>query len=690
MTGKGTISGLGGAPVAAFEGEGKNIPWSLIESLAAPSRPLEASGRADLKWSARMEGGRTTANFNLQGRDEPLSSLLPLRGSSLKGGYSGDGLTISEGGASLWGGKVNLAGKISSLSQAPVLDLKGTFSGLGLRPAAADLGMALRDAEGALKGTFALGGKASAPTLALTLEGPKLSLGALPVEGLAGKVEGTLKGIKLSAFTAKILGVAASLEGGAELKKGGKVNLSVSAPELDLRKFTAALGIEMALAGKVKGRLSLEGAMGGDLRALFSAESPLLSYHGLLLEKARIGVEPAGKGLYKITAEGALGKADLALEGRVSFLPGGTEIELKNTKKIDLAAAAAALSTQAAGMVSGDADFTASAVIGEKSMKWQGRILSSALGFYNTEAGDIDIPFTWEGGPVLFTGGKGTYYGGRAAISGKLDPSTMRWEGDLTVEAMDLEKATGPILGDRGKITGKGDLTVRANGGGGIVGMVFGGGKLSAKDGALWGFEALKNVSPSGEVPFAAVLASFNLDGRNIFLLPGSRVSAPLGNDVYRYFSASGSLGWNESPLDLKCTGDINVRALNAFLGALQGFIAVDGNPLTDPAFLQKFLTGLLGGMSVRDFRETSFNLKGTLKDPLLTDLKVTSPAAPTVIPKSGGSGKDETKIKITVEIPTGEGKDTSPSTEDQVKKQLLENIMKQIIRPGTDDDHHE
>lgn len=132
--------------------------------------------------------------------------------------------------------------------------------------------------------------------------------------------------------------------------------------------------------------------------------------------------------------------------------------------------------------------------------------------------------------------------------------------------------------------------------------------------------------------------------------------------------------------------GDINVRALNAFLGALQGIIAVDGNPLTDPAFLQRFLSGLLGGMSVRDFRETSFNLRGTWDAPLLTDLKVTSAAAPASIPRPNGSGKNETQIKITVEIPTGEGKDTSTSTEDQVKKQLLENIMKQIIRPGTDD----
>ncbi|MGD9822213.1 MAG: hypothetical protein AB7U27_11710, partial [Aminobacteriaceae bacterium] len=266
------------------------------------------------------------------------------------------------------------------------------------------------------------------------------------------------------------------------------------------------------------------------------------------------------------------------------------------------------------------------------------------------------------------------------------DPATMRWEGNLTVKGMDLGSATERILDGRGSVTGKADLTARGSGTGGMVGMVFGSGQLAAKDGTVSGFDALKSVSHSGVVKFSSVLASFNLDGRNIFLLPGSRVSAPVGDNVYRYFSASGSLGWNDSPLDLKCVGDINVRALNAFLGALQGIIAVDGNPLTDPAFLQRFLSGLLGGMSVRDFRETSFNIRGTWDSPVLTDLKVTSAAAPASIPSPNGSGKNETQIKITVEIPTGEGKNTSTSTEDQVKKQLLENIMKQIIRPGTDD----
>ena len=506
------------------------------------------------------------------------------------------------------------------------------------------------------------------------------------VRSLAAKAEGTLSSLKLTSFSARILDAPGTAEGTLELKQKGKISLSALSRELDLRKLSAAFFPDVSLGGTAAGKVTLSGTLGGKLSAVFSGTSPLITFSGLLLEKAAFSLKPDGKGAYALAAEGILGKSILAVEGKMAFTPKGTEITLKNSKKIDLGATASGLSAQAAGMVSGEADFTARGILGEKGNSWEGRIRSASLGFYRTEVKAVDIPFTWKDGRINVRDGKAEYHGGQAAASGMVDPATMRWEGNLTVKGMDLGNATEKILGGKGSVTGKADLTARGSGTGGMVGMVFGSGQLSAKDGTVSGFDALKTVSPTGVVKFSSVLASFNLDGRNIFLLPGSRVSAPVGDDVYRYFSASGSLGWNDSPLDLKCVGDINVRALNAFLGALQGIIAVDGNPLTDPAFLQKFLSGLLGGMSVRDFRETSFNLKGTWDAPVLTDLKVTAPATPASIPRPNGSGKNETQIKITVEIPTGEGKDTSTSTEDQVKKQLLENIMKQIIRPGTDD----
>ena len=684
LSGEGGLSGLTGkTPKISLDGEGKNIRWSFVESLADGEKPLGAEGLFDLKWSVKSPLASPAAEFDLRGRNTDLSKTLPLRNISLRGQVSGNDLVLSGGSAELWGGKTGFSGK-TSFGESPSIAVKGTFTGLSLKQAAPQFDLAAGKASGTLSGEFSLSGKTRSPVLSLSAKGsPDLSVEGISVSTFTGKAEGNLPKLRVSA-SAKVFDSPVSAGGTIEPGGGGKTDISVSFGKIDLRKLSEAFFPGAGLGGTIDGKLALVTGGKGKLSAVFTGTSPLVTFHGMLAEKVKASVKPDGKDAFSIDAEGTLGKSTVSVTGKLAFTRAGTEISLRNSKKIDIAATAAGLSSQAAGNFTGKADFDAKGVIGEKGYSWTGKITSPLLGFYRTEAKDVTVPFTWKNGAVEIRNGKVDYYGGAGTFSGKVDPKTMRWEGNLTVKGMDMEGATKRLLGGQGKVAGKADLTARGTGTGGMVGMVFGSGQLSAKEGSVSGFSALKSVSNSGEIRFSSILASFNLDGRNIFLMPGSRVSAPVGDNVYRYFSASGSLGWNDSPVDLKCTGDINVRALNAFLGALQGILAVDGNPLTDPAFLQNFLSGLLGGMSVKDFRETSFNVKGTWDSPLLTDIKVTSnsPAASFSRP-NGSSGKDETKIKITLEIPTGEGKNTSPSTEDQMKKQLLENIMKQIIRPG-------
>ena len=95
----------------------------------------------------------------------------------------------------------------------------------------------------------------------------------------------------------------------------------------------------------------------------------------------------------------------------------------------------------------------------------------------------------------------------------------------------------------------------------------------------------------------------------------------------------------------------------------------------------------LIGGLSTRDFRETSFSLRGTWAKPELSDFKVTreakrTPDVPWTTPAkpSTGNGRDFT---IRIDIPTGKGADSTPGAEDQVKKQILENLMKSIVTTG-------
>ena len=687
LSGSGKVSALHTKdPEVIFSGSGRNIPASFFESLLSQNSALDGKGAFDLQWTVSGPLGKPSASFQLKGKDTPLSSLLPLRKVTLSGKYAGNKLLLSDGSATLFGGQVSLGGEVN-ISGAPSLDLRGKISGLPFASLGALGGEDLPKGKGDISGEFALTGRADSPKISLALAAPSLSLEETSLEDLRLIAEGTLPALKIEEFSARFGKSLLSARGSVNLVKGGEINLKASGKELDLRTLSAAFFPGAPIGGSLDGEISLTGTLGGKQTLLFSGTAPLVTFHGILLENVEATLRPKGQDHFAFSLEGLMGASRLALTGELEPGDDGVAFTLKNSKKIDIAATAAGYSTQAAGMVRGEADFEAKGRAGKGGVTAEGTISSGKVGFYRTEATDVKIPFLWKDNLMTVRGGKAVYHGGAADLSGTVDPASMRWDGNLSVKEFSLESATTRMLDGKGTVTGAADLTMRGSGTGGMVGLVFGSGQLAAREGAVKGFEAVKSVSPSGEIPFTSVLASFNVDGRNIFLLPGSRISAPPGNDVYRYFSASGSLGWNDSPLDLKCLGDINVRALNAFLGALQGIVSIDGNPLTDPQFLSNFLTGLLGGMSVRDFRETTFNLKGSWESPALTDLKVKSNQMPAQIPRSGPSNNGETKIKIAVEIPTGEGKDTGASTEDQVKKQLLENIMKQIIRPGTPDE---
>ena len=681
LSGKGSITGLSGkSPSITMEGSGRDLAWNLLRDALGG---LETAGLFDASWSVKGPTASPVVSFGLKGRETPFSRSLPLRNIQLEGRFEKNELSVSKGSGSLFGGTASIEGK-ARFGSATSLSFKGAFRGLSAGQIAAAAGADAETADGVVAGEFSLSGKPSSPLLSLTASAPSLGVASLPLTAVRAKAEGTLSSLKITDFSARLQESSVDLSGVIGLSKGEKTNLKIAANKLDLHSLAAAFFPGVRLGGTLSAQLNVSGKTGGAYTSTLSGTSPFLSVYGVLLEKAKVSLTPDGEDAFDVALEGMLGESALALEGRAVVSPSGATFSLKNTKKIDLAKTASALSAHAAGIFTGDADFSLTGKLGAVPT-FEGSISAQSLGLYKTEARSVSVPFRWSDGMFVISGGKGVYHEGTALFDGKVDPVTMRWEGNLAVKGMDLASASERILEGQGKISGKADLTMRGSGTGGMLGLVFGSGQISAKEGSVSGFESIKSVSKTGEIRFSSLLASFNMDGRSIFLLPGSRLSAPPGDTVYRYFSASGSVGWNDSPLDLKCVGDINIRALNAFIGALQGFLTIDGNPLTDPQFLQRFLTGLVGGMAIRDFRETSFNLKGTWDSPEMLDLKVSRGSAPLTIPRSNGStGKNETQIKITVEIPTGSGSDTSASTEEQVKKQLLENIMKSIIKPGS------
>ena len=182
------------------------------------------------------------------------------------------------------------------------------------------------------------------------------------------------------------------------------MELSASVTELDLRELTSALFPGAGLGGKINGKAVLKGSMGEALSMNFSGTSPLITLHGLLAEKVKFSFSPDGKGGYSLAAEGKAGESILAAEGRLAFTGRGVEVFLKNSRKIDLGATAAGLSAQAAGIFSGEADFTAAGVFDGKSSLWEGRVTSRKLGL-PFGGGECGPSFAWKEGRITVSRG---------------------------------------------------------------------------------------------------------------------------------------------------------------------------------------------------------------------------------------------------------------------------------------------
>jgi len=137
--------------------------------------------------------------------------------------------------------------------------------------------------------------------------------------------------------------------------------------------------------------------------------------------------------------------------------------------------------------------------------------------------------------------------------------------------------------------------------------------------------------------------------------------------------------------------GKVNIRALNAFLGTLQGVMSA-GADLTaknmdSSDLLKSFLGGVLSGYSKTGFSFITMNINGTVGALKYSNIKVDKNSGKSQsiknIPRSDSDPEDRTifdgntKIKLKFEIPVGPGKNKTPNNiKDQVVEQTLENLL--------------
>lgn len=687
VTGTGTLSELDkDSGTMTLSGEGKGIRGEAVQALLGKgAKGLALGGAYDLAWKAHGPLREPDVTFSVRGQDAPLSPGLPLRNLAFGGRFGKGRLAVTGGSAALFGGRVEFSGG-GSLAKDQAIDVKGRFAGLSVQRIASAQGMNPGEFSGALSGTFSLSGRASDPAVAVTLETNEATVLGVPFAKVRAEAEGTFAALKLTTFSGNVFGAPLVLQGELALAGTASGTLKGTVHGLDIATVRDRFFPSATISGQMNGAFTLTTGAGKPASIVFSADSPILSVYGTLMERVRLSARSTGRHGVHVGLEGSLGRGPIALEGDFVRAEDAVTFTVKNRGTIDLDRAMAGVSSQTTNGVRGGVDLEVRGRLGGGSVQADGTITSESVQIYGITVTNVAVPFTWRGKSVTIANGRGDSHGGKFSVAAEVDPVTMRWNGTLAVRGMDLDKATKGFFGGKGRLSGTADLSVTGSGTGGMVGLIFGNGEFTAKDGALSGFEALDALSKDGTVRFASALSHFSVDGRNIYLMPGSRVTAPVGDKIYRYFSANGSVGFRDTPLDLRCAGDVNIRALNTVLGALQGILSVDGNPLS-PEFFQNLLSGLVGGISNNDFRELTFNLKGTWKDPVLSDLLVMNQRKPVSFPRPTSPGRNEQKITVTLEFPVGEGSNTTKSTEDQVKQQILKNILRQIVPSGSSDD---
>ena len=580
-----------------------------------------------------------------------------------------------------------LSGRVKDLTGKPEADFRGGFAGLELSSIPREaLPLALSGSAG---GSFTLSGPLSSPAWKVEGTSSGLSASGLDFDDIVFRLAGETSGIRLEGLEGRVIGGLLKGSGKiakAEGTKPAELDLEASLEELDLKEVTNRFSLAIPLRGKVSATASVKGPSSKP-RLGVAANVPELAVSGLAFKDVRVLGEAASNGETFHIREARALVGDSPVTGKGTMLRGreGWEISFSgegtNLRTQDLLPRFISGSRE---IVRGAFNAKVSGRINADGFQGSGRLASPALELWGFRLSDVDLPFLTTDEFVTVEGGKANAYGGQVYLVGSVEMGKARWGARMNVTSADLAPALKDALKTEGTISGKADLDFRISNEYGKAFLMDGSGSLKIRDGAIKDFKALESlvsITGSPTIRYSSVNANFNIDGKSVFLLPGTRANAVPGDRFYRYLSVDGSVG-EGGKLDLASYGEVNVRALNLLLGGLEGLLASDGS--WSSATLEQFLGGLIGGAARRDFQEVSFNVTGPWRKPTMANLKVIRhpKESPIPISHSDPSEKQERDdVKITITVPTGPGgSSTSDDPGSQIKDQILEQIIKQIL----------
>ncbi len=627
-----------------FQMQGKVSRLSVAALKSKFKIPEGISGEFDASWS--LSGSSKSPLFRVNAVSKGvLTPLGVLKDTNIVVNYEGAKAFLDLKGK-IFGGSVNLSGQI-----LPDVAVEGAAKGIDLRMAGEAFSLPL---NGVANGQFKAFGALSKVQWNLELETEESFIGPAAVD--MAKISFFNKDKELSVkVDANMLGGSANMAG----------LILLSEKKIALEGNFSDVGVDSKSGFPFNGTLSGKIAVGGAIASpevRLEGNSSELGIRGFYLSDATFALVMRGKSATIEMIKGRLGESPFEASGTVVFKEKGALNLSLNAKRVSVAS----ILKDKSGLFRGEADVSIFLRNkGHNAFSGSGRFYSKELSMGYFSIYDVDIPFSISGSEIVVKGGKGLLYDGESSINGSFDITKRVFKATFEAKGLDLKAALAEALRSKGSISGKANLSLSVEGS--VAGRLFlrGIGQLNATNGELY-----KSLS-----------ITFAFDNGGLYIFPGSRASAPVNSPLYRYITADGSI--TKEAVDLNCYGNINIKALNALVGALKELsqLAQSSQQLSQES-LAGILAGFFGGITTKEFQEVSFHLGGRPDKPYLHNLQVYKPTSTSPLPYSSmgpdRKGYDDTdKIEITLNFPQGGG-----GSGDQVTGQLLEQLLKQLLKP--------
>jgi hypothetical protein len=621
-------------------------------------------------------------------------------------------------------GTINAGVRIRGNLPQPQIDL------LASSPALSAFGLV--DAKNLEISTALAGDLTKLDKVDLSFKAASIAAGGVGLQNLSALLRKNGQQVRLENVSAK--SGEGSVRGGGTVAMGspGKdasLNLAFEFQQLDLAPLARTGGLGVDLTGVLSGKASVTGPSSNPAIS-FTAQVPSVSVEGVALTGLAANLSGNTKTIKINEFKANLGGAPLSAKGTVSLTdPFGVDIDVAGDG-LDLAALMAGM-PDLKGQVTGKTDLKLAVKSTSKGVSGAGSLRSTAVTAFGIKTSNLSFPLSLEwfsgGGSVKSTGGALDLYGGKVSNNLTFDLKSLKFSDTLKVSGVDVNTLVQDAAGGlSGKITGKGNLSLKIDGSAAGKFSYSGSGQFDMGEGSITGFSGLNLLSALYGVEgirYTKVTAPLRLAMDKLVVGKGTSVVPPANDPVYKSakLAEDGVITFDKK---INFTADLNVnfQLINALLGgATSGIEALLKGGNLQNVFsgknLESALKGAISGgreqSKEADFRDVTVKVAGTFEKPSIslgkvgpssTQAKEKPAASPAVSSENPVKPEDILKEKIIdVIIPTKkpdtvqprdvqesqnqnsqQGEQSPKSPEKQIEKQIEEEVQNQL-RKGLD-----